>query len=305
MLLSDVRIPIVVGAIALTGCTAIANFDSYQQGDGGNGGTGATGGMAGAGGGDAGMGGMGGNGGDGGSMPSCTANDAYTLETDSLVPIQDACALGGNQVVITGAQNEVELAPNFDPTVPFPFCFYGEAIEGIWVGDNGYVGLGVQAPEALLTDVGNPHALDLAGLPQPGVLPFWDALRVGTSGVCVAIAEEEPDRILWVTWKEACFDQGVPCTGSSSLTFSVGIEETSNRIYMGYPAMSGSAGVLEDRASGQTATVGIVNTGMPGCAATECGADGLCGGGEPCGYTQYSAQAITTLQTLEFTPNAN
>ena len=79
-----------------------------------------------------------------------------------LVPIQDACTLAGHQVVIAATDNEVELEA-FTGGLPFPMCFYGELVEKLWVGDNGYVGLDTEAPNALLAQIGNPAPLDTAG----------------------------------------------------------------------------------------------------------------------------------------------
>lgn len=277
---------VALSPLVLAGCTLIADFAQYGPGAAGGGG----------------QGGRGGGDGDGGSA-QCPATNAYAMTTDPLIPIQDACVLAGNQTAINASQNEVEIAPEFEGASPFPFCFYGKQIEGFWVGDNGYVGLGLQPPNALAASVGDPHPLDVSGLPEPGILPFWENLRAGSDGVCVALTEAAPNRILWVTWKGACIDQGVPCSGASDLTFSVGIEETSHKIYFGYPSMMGSTTNLQDRADGLTATIGVVNDGEPGCPVDECNTEGRCPDSTPCGYTQFSAQTVTNLTALEFSPN--
>jgi hypothetical protein len=86
------------------------------------------------------------------------------------------------------------------------------------------------------------------------------------------------------------------------LTFTVGLEETTDRIYFGYEQMTGTGSAL-DGAQGQSATIGITSDAPRGCTADHCDANGMCDTGVPCGYTQYSAQTKVDLtQTLELDP---
>ena len=139
-----------------------------------------------------------------------------------------------------------------------------------------------------------------------GALPFWNNLRTGTGGVCFATTGVFPDRVLWITWKKACFASSTVlmcgAIANGVLTFTVGLEETTDRIYFGYEQMQGQGSTL-DGAMGQSATIGLT-TGTPACSADKCDANGTCTDtGEPCGYTQYSAQTKVDLsQTLELDP---
>jgi hypothetical protein len=225
---------------------------------------------------------------------------------DGVFVVRDACemdeALMGR--VLTMQEDEAEAASPFDPPMPFPFRFYGEPVSQLWIGTNGYVGFGPAAPRALVADVGPARSLGEPGFPAPGVLPFWDDLRVGPRGVCLAASGEAPDRILWITWKEACFAAGTTACGAPSqgtLTFTVALEETTDRIYAGYQTMM-AATPNTDRARGNAATIGITNDVPRGCPESECSAEGLCASGVPCGYTEHSSQQATVLPRLELRP---
>lgn len=230
------------------------------------------------------------------------------LRADSLFVMRDACdmdeAISGN--ALAGA-DELEVPSPLAPAMPFPFRFYGEPVDSLWVGDNGYLGFSVDAPHALVGDVGSSRSLgDPTGsFPVPGVLPFWDDLRTGPKGVCFATSGKTPDRILWITWKEACFKQGLTACGGplqGTLTFSVALEETTDRIFIGYQTMIATGGNA-DRAKGLTATIGITNKGPKACDAAACSAGGTCPSGEPCGFTELSARKIVDpLPTLELVP---
>jgi hypothetical protein len=226
---------------------------------------------------------------------------------DSVFVVRDACEMNEALMdrVLKMQEDEDEVASPFDPPMPFPFRFYGEPVTQLWIGTNGYVGFGSQAPEALVGDVGPARSLGEPGFPAPGVLPFWDDLRIGPRGVCLAVSGQAPDRILWITWKEACFAAGMTTCGAASsqgtLTFTVALEETTDRIYVGYHTMTAGA-PNTDRARGNTATIGITNDVPRGCPEAECSAEGLCASGVPCGYTEHSSQQTTMLPNLELRP---
>jgi hypothetical protein len=308
---------LLVGSAALFSmhCSVLAELDGYQRGDGGHGGDGGMGGEGGIGGeggtaghggdgGTGGTGGDGGSGGDGGAPSACSPVERYGIQ-DTLVTIRDACVLSEGAPV-TGSENADELEFDvFDGgMLSFPFCFYGQEVTKVWVGSNGYVTFGDTAPTATEQDVGKAHALGTTGRPEPGVLPFWDNLRTGPSGICRAITEDAPYRILWLSWHQACFEGASNCDvlNNSSLTFSVGIEETTNFIYMGYVAMSGD-GALSEKAQGQTAAIGLTNNVAPACGSAECGDQGICDSGVACNYTQFSAlKTVDPLPTMQFVP---
>ena len=233
--------------------------------------------------------------------------EAYAVR-DTLAPIHDACDVVADVegvVLAAGADGE-EIASPLDPEMPFPFAFYGEPVDALWIGDNGYVGMGAEPPGALTADIGDPRSLGASGFDAPGVLPFWDRLKTGEAGVCLAVTGEAPRRVLWVTWREACFLEGsgqdCGAVEFGRLTFSVGFEETTNAIYAGYLDMQGT-GANQDRALGSTAVIGITSGGERGCTADECDAEGRCDDGTPCGYTEVSSlRRQDALPALELVP---
>jgi hypothetical protein len=226
---------------------------------------------------------------------------------DALFAMRDACsmreAIMGTMLV--NVDEKEELLPT-TPAMPFPFWFYGQPVTQLWVGDNGYIGLGNARPNALQMTVGASRSLGERGFPGKGALPFWNDLRTGNAGVCYAVSGKFPDRILWITWKEACFanDMGRPCGSSfaGTLTFGVALEETTDRIYFGYRTMVATMGNAE-RANGRGVTIGVAEAAASGCARSLCSLEGTCQNGKPCGYTEFTTgEAVAPFPTLEFDP---
>lgn len=225
---------------------------------------------------------------------------------DTLFVMRDACAMREPSMgaVLVNVDEKEQMSP-LAGGMPFPFRFYGAPVTQVWAGSNGYIGLGDTAPAALNANVGASRSLGMAGFPGKGVLAFWDDLHTGPYGVCFAMSGEAPDRILWITWKEACFAAvgkacGTPDLGS--LSFGIALEETTDRIYVGYRTMVATQGNV-DRAKGFTATIGVTNAAPRGCAANLCSADGVCQDGTPCGYTEFSSRrTLSPLPALEFDP---
>jgi len=121
--------------------------------------------------------------------------------------------------------------------------------------------------------------------------------------VCFTLSGQLPDRILWITWKEACFGSiddtmcGAPDRGN--MTFGIVLEETTDKVYLGYGTMTATD---INRARGNAAMIGVTDAAPRGCMAM-CSAAGVCPDGTPCGYTQYSAMmAQMPFPTLEFDP---
>jgi hypothetical protein len=149
------------------------------------------------------------------------------------------------------------------------------------------------------------RSLGERGFPGKGALPFWDDLRTSAAGVCYAVSGESPDRILWITWKDACFanDGGGSCEtpSASTLTFGVALEETTDRIYFGYGTMVAMGNA--DRAKGSRATIGVAEAAARGCMRDLCSIEGTCDDGTACGYTEFSAgELVAPFPTLEFDP---
>jgi hypothetical protein len=227
----------------------------------------------------------------------------------AFLAMRDACAMRepGMASVLADTHEVEEMSP-LSPAMPFPFRFYGAPVTQVWAGTNGYIGFGDTKPHGLNGDVGPSRSLGVPGFPGKGVLAFWDDLRTGTAGVCFTVSGEFPDRMLWITWKEACFTTtaGTPCFLAGpelgTLTFGIALEETTDRVYVGYPRMVATMGNAS-RASGLTATIGVTDAVPRGCTADLCSVDGVCQDGTPCGYTEFSARTVVNpLPTLEFDP---
>jgi hypothetical protein len=229
----------------------------------------------------------------------------YSWKNASLV-MRDACAMPeASTGTVLRDVDEAEAVSPLLPSMPFPFRFYGAPVTRVWAGTNGYLGFGDTMPDALNGSVGASRSLGEPGFPGRGVLAFWDDLRTGASGVCFTVSGEFPDRMLWITWKEACFaSPGQSCRAApelGTLTFGVALEETTDRIYLGYRTMVATGN--PDRAKAQTATIGVTNAVPRGCIASACSVDGTCQDGRPCGYTEFPARRIVEpLPTLEFDP---
>jgi hypothetical protein len=226
---------------------------------------------------------------------------------NAIFVMRDACAMSdaSHRTVLSDADEDEAPSP-LSPGMPFPFRFYGERVTQVWAGDNGYIGFGDTKP-GVPNIVSHSLPLGDPGFPGKGVLAFWDDLRTGSAGVCFAVTGKFPDRILWITWKEACFasEDDKPCSmvpRPDTLTFGIALEETTDRIYLGYLTMDSPA--LPDRARAQTATIGVTDAVPRGCRTPMCMIDGTCQDGAPCGYTEFPARRIIVgpLPTLEFDP---
>jgi hypothetical protein len=237
--------------------------------------------------------------------PRRGCGDESYARKNALFVMRDACSM---REALTGSvlpsTDEHEQPSPLLPAMPFPFWFYGAPVTQIWVGDNGYIGLGDTAPDAINASVGMPRPLgDRGTFPGKGVLPFWDDLRTSAAGVCFAVSGAFPDRILWITWKDACFASTLSSVcglADGTLTFGVALEETTDRIFIGYRTMVAKDA---DRAKANRATIGITDAVPRGCTADLCSSEGTCQDGRPCGFNQFSAGTIVDpLPTLEFDP---
>ena len=193
-------------------------------------------------------------------------------------------------------------------TDEFNFVFYGQRVQNFWIADDGYISFEPEAPNRL-ADTVTPGALSSPQAPLLAVVPFWDNLVFrgeGSAGnirssVCGALVGSGNNQTLWVTWKRFCFAPG--CSSADDATFSVGLEEGSNDITIGFIDMESS---VPERARGNLATIGISGPQRLRCDAAECSAEGTCADGTPCGYTQFSSRTPQDEGnwpvTLEFRP---
>jgi hypothetical protein len=227
--------------------------------------------------------------------------DAYA-NVPTFFTVRDACNLTTAERVLQNT-DEAELAYT---TLPFPFRVFGVPVTQMWISPNGYLGFGDTAPNEG-TATGAARSLGTSDtFGSRGFLAFWDDLRTGPQGICIGVTGEAPDRVLSLTWKEACFSvNSAPCTSSDQgrLTFTAAIEETSDRMYVGFHEMVATNPSTADRARGLTAVIGITDDAPRGCPASECMPDGVCASGAACHYTEaHVLKSVPVLPTVELVP---
>jgi hypothetical protein len=132
--------------------------------------------------------------------------------------------------------------------LPFPFRFFGNSRASAWVSTNGLFGFGASTiefdNECSFNELG--HAT------RNTVLAFWDDLQTRASGVCVATIGTAPNRQFVATWNDAAL---LEFLGTSHLTFSVVLSETTEVIDVLYDTVAGPGTV----AAGSSASIGLSN----------------------------------------------
>lgn len=125
-------------------------------------------------------------------------------------------------------------------TFPFDFDFYGDTVNTIYVGTNGFVSFDVINPNNTYGNTALPGLDNIRA-----VMPFWDDLLTGNGNIEVTTAEDES----WVAVKY----NGVGRYGDAAaeLWFSV-IFRNDNTIDFLYGAMTGTT---------NSATIGVQNDG--------------------------------------------
>ena len=135
--------------------------------------------------------------------------------------------------------------------LPFPFPFYGQVYDRLYVGANGIIAFDAAG-------LGLSDNADLPGITSPNAIicPYWDNLNPASTGsVLVATVGESPHRRLVVSWL------GVPrnSTTTTKLTFQAVLEEDPPNILFQYSEVYPD----NSRAGGRRATVGLENeTGL-------------------------------------------
>lgn len=231
------------------------------------------------------------------SRASCEdVADRYTFAAQTgLVEVVDACDLsaGPFQRFTTLSSEEVRID---DETLAgliaddFDFRLYGEPVNQVWVTDDGYVSFGAQPSNATFDRVTNSEGITSPGHPERAVLGFWDdlALSPDDGAVCAAMVSAGGRNTLWVSWTHACI---APCNPADDLNFSIGLEEETNRITIGFGRMES---LQADRAAAAGAVVGVIGAAPLGCDAGQCSAEGTCADGTPCGFTEVISRTRQT-----------
>lgn len=223
--------------------------------------------------------------------------DRYRIRNQAgLVEVVNACTqleAGAFQEFRSLFDAEVEVS---EPAITaqladgFDFFFFGERIDKLWVSDDGFIHFNDGPTGGTLNAVTNTSGITSPGHPERAVLGFWDNVNLQTNGrVCVGIQQSARDT-LWVTWDGACL--GPPCASGDELSFSIGLEEVSQRVIIGFNEMVSTT--EPDRAAAGAAVVGIIGAGDTGCQSAECNADGLCNNGAPCNFAEAVSREVQT-----------
>jgi len=236
--------------------------------------------------------------------PRC--NDApvteYVTSVDSFARHTDACDLpGAIDVIVNGDDIEVEAPQEIQDLLAgdFEFYYFGERVTDMFIGDDGYIGLGATAPglRPSAQDI-KPGPLDDTAISPRTVFPFWSNLEFqGAGKVCIGVTQTVP-RTIVVSWSNACFKSG--CGSGDDLNFSVSFEENEDIIKFTYGTMSSQDPA---RALGSFAVSGLVGNTKGTCDASMCDLSGQCTDGSPCGFTQlFSLVSQEALPAQSFNP---
>jgi hypothetical protein len=237
--------------------------------------------------------------------PPCTLSDAMSAGAASPVTARATCRYGATKAL--DSSPDACMVPNhgmvpFDtthkPIVPVAltalepqlassgFRFYGQPIRRIWVAKDGYISFTQNSPDPGGVLIPGPLDRDITHMGEPpplqSVMAFWDTLSLSAAGVCYDLEGAQNNQLLHLTWNHACLTS--TCTATDNLTFTITLEEATQRVLLTYGNMTADN---MERAHGATATVGVVKDAA-GCPADECAlGTGLCkDGATPCGYSQ-------------------
>ncbi len=206
-----------------------------------------------------------------------------------LIDIVNACELGGLNTFqeftsVVNTDMRVDDEDLLAAIADHEFYFFGEKIESLWVSDDGYLTFGDEGEGATFDRVTNTEGITSPGHPTNAVLPFWTNLFSTSGGtICVAVQDVGDQDTLWISWSGMSLNEPL-----DNLTFSVGLEEGSNRILVAFDTMT-SASNPED-ARGLSAVVGIMSPDGAACDVDQCDANGFCADGvTECGYAQVFA----------------
>ncbi len=140
----------------------------------------------------------------------------------------DACAAPGHQTVLVGVDGG-----NFRTTMPFPFRYWGVAVDegaAFTVSPDGYVTFqpGASTPANGII----PNRLD--GV-QAVIAAQWRDLRTRSSGVCLALVGNTVGSRRWVIqWSDARYFT----SDLSHLNFQIALNESNHAIDLAYDAMT-------------------------------------------------------------------
>lgn len=249
---------------------------------------------------------------------SCNGiSDSYQVSTTSFVQSVNACetASTNSESLSPFEENGEEKSLDNESlsdmilSEDFQFRFYGQQVQNLWIADDGFISFGAE-PTGKLNRDSSADSIIRGGAPRFGVLAFYDdlQLRALTSDVCVSLLGQTGQRKLWITWNDVCFAPA--CADEDHLTFSIALEEGTNRIIISFDIME--SGNNPGRARGNRAIVGIsgpdLGSEQEACPTESCSSEGICALDDaPCGYTQFLARVPQAEDAwpivLEFTPN--
>ncbi|HVR35443.1 MAG TPA: S8 family serine peptidase, partial [Methylomirabilota bacterium] len=176
----------------------------------------------------------------------------------------------------------------FQP-LPFPFVFYGQTFEGVYVGANGLIGFSGQG----LTESSNA---DLPAVAEPNgfMAPFWDDLNPAAGGsVRIGTVGSAPDRTVVVSWVSVPHNANPP----ASYTFQICLDEGSNRIRYQYQDVQ--PGSRNAGSEGRSASVGVEHPSGLVAAKHSYNGSTLLANGEAILFTPPSSGSLSVTPTTE------
>lgn len=176
---------------------------------------------------------------------------AYAFDDSYAFDWQDISATGIGLVLADDGAAAIDL--------PFGFSFYGEVYDAVSVAANGVVSF---APTDKFP-AGNhslPFAVDES---TTFVAAHWDdLLPLATSKVVYEVVGEEPYRKVLIQWHDVVHFNNPGA--EPGITFGVVLEETTNLIVLQYESTDLDDGLTEGLAAGESATIGVQESGTFG-----------------------------------------
>lgn len=206
-----------------------------------------------------------------GSPPATNQNPTHVFEYAGWFRVQ--LEITGSNGKTHTAERMIKVAPNYeavtneyawvDPagmaavvlpdngfsttTLPFPFRFYGEMYDTIYIGSNGMLSFSTNG----MTTTDNT-SLPNAGAPNALICPYWDNLNPAAGGnIHAGVVGEAPNRRFVVSWVNIQRN-----SSAVNLTFQAILEENGHSILFQYANVSPEAA----RGGGKRATVGVENS---------------------------------------------
>jgi subtilisin family serine protease len=142
-------------------------------------------------------------------------------------------------------------------SIPFPFYYFGQRYEEVFVGANGLLGFSASGLESP-----NNSELPYSWVPNAVIAPYWDNLNPERGGsIRVGLHGQAPQRTLVISW----INVPLQAYTNVAMTFQALLQENTQAVIFQYQ----EAHPEHNRGGGRRASVGLENqTGMVGQSYT-------------------------------------